>query len=145
MTQDKRILIRNQYDYAKHYGKQDHELDQIRAKHREAFLLRYPQLKDVSFESSWGGVLGLSRNHVSYFGKVSADVWNTSCHNGVGVARGSISGRLLAEAACEHESNLLDMMRKVSQRPSLNPPDPFLGIGVKMRLKYDSWKSRKEI
>lgn len=145
MTKDRRLLIRNQYDYAARYGVPDAELDQIRAKHREAFEKRYPKLRKVPFDSSWGGVCGLSRNHVSYFGEIAPDVWNSSCHNGVGVARGTISGRLLAEAASGKDSSLLQDMFAVSNTPSLNPPDPILGLGVRARLKLAAWESREEV
>ncbi|WP_394199614.1 NAD(P)/FAD-dependent oxidoreductase [Litoreibacter albidus] len=145
MTQDRRLLVRNQYDYAGHYGVQDRSLEGVRQKHRGAFDKRYPQLKKVPFDSTWGGVCGLSRNHVSYFGEIESDVWNSSCHNGVGVARGTISGRLLAEAASGQSSPMLQDMFAVSNTPSLNPPDPFLGLGVRARLKLAAWESKEEI
>lgn len=145
MTQDRRLLVRNQYDFAGHFGAPDTDLDRVRAKHRASFDARYPQLETVPFVSTWGGVCGLSRNHVSYFGKLDKNVWNSSCHNGVGVARGSISGRLLAESASGRRSRLLEQMNTVSNTPSLNPPNPFLGFGVKMRLKLAAWESREEL
>jgi glycine/D-amino acid oxidase-like deaminating enzyme len=127
MTQDRRLLVRNQYDYAGRYGVPDGDLDRVRAHHRAAFEKRYPKLTRVPFVSTWGGVCGLSRNHVSYFGEIAANVWNSSCHNGVGVARGSISGRLLAEAASGHVSALLRDMYAVSNTPALNPAGPIPG------------------
>lgn len=145
MTRDRRLLVRNQYDYAGNYGVPDKELEHVRTKHRDAFEKRYPMLTKVPFVSSWGGVCGLSRNHVSYFGEIEPDVWNSSCHNGVGVARGTISGRLLAEAACGRDSTLLQDMFAVSNTPSLNPPDPFLGLGVRARLKLAAWESKGEL
>lgn len=145
MTQDRRLLVRNQYDFAGQFGVPDADLDKVRKKHRTSFDARYPQLEQVPFVNTWGGVCGLSRNHVSYFGKLADNVWNSSCHNGVGVARGTISGRLLAEAASGKRSSLLEKMNAVSNTPSLNPPNPFLGLGVKMRLKLAAWESREEI
>lgn len=145
MTQDRRILVRNQYDFAGQFGVPDTDLDWARGKHRASFNARYPQLIGVPFVSTWGGVCGLSRNHVSYFGKLAENIWNSSCHNGVGVARGTISGRLLAEEASGRRSSLLEKMNAVSNTPSLNPPNPLLGLGVKMRLKLAAWESRGEI
>lgn len=145
MTQDRRLLVRNQYDYAGKYGAPDKQLENIAVQHRTSFLARYPQLKDVPFASTWGGICGLSRNHESFFGQLEENIWNSSCHNGVGVARGTISGRLMAEAASNHRSSLLDDMYRVSGQPALNPPDPFLGIGVKTRLKIAAWQSREEV
>ncbi|WP_148266180.1 FAD-binding oxidoreductase [Pseudovibrio sp. FO-BEG1] len=145
MTQDRRLLIRNQYDYAGNYGAKDEQLEKIVLQHRASFLARYPQLEAVPFVSTWGGICGLSRNHVSFFGQVANNVWNSSCHNGVGVARGTISGRLMAEAASGQRSSLLEDMEKVSGQPALNPPDPFLGLGVRTRLKLAAWQSREEV
>lgn len=145
MTQDRRLLIRNQYDYAGQYGVQDRVLDKIRKTHRETLDRRYPTLSHIPFESCWGGVCALSSNHVSYFGKLEPNVWNSSCHNGVGVARGTISGRLLAEAASGEESDLLAKMHSVSNTPARNPPNPILALGVRARLKLAAWESREEI
>lgn len=145
MTQDRRLLVRNQYDFAGRFGVPDTDLDRVRSNHRTSFDARFPHLSQVPFVSTWGGVCGLSRNHVSYFGKLCENVWNSSCHNGVGVARGSISGRLLAESASGESSGLLEKMQAVSNTPALNPPNPFLGLGVKMRLKLAAWESREEI
>jgi glycine/D-amino acid oxidase-like deaminating enzyme len=145
MTQDRRLLVRNHFDYAGRYGVPDGDLDRVRAHHRSAFEKRYPKLTRVPFVSTWGGVCGYSRNHVSFFGEVAANIWSSSCHNGVGVARGSISGRLLAEAASGDVSTLLKDMYAVSSTPALNPPDPFLSLGVRMRLKLAAWESRDEV
>ncbi len=145
MTQDRRLLIRNQYDYAGQYGVKDTVLDKIRKTHRATLDRRYPELAHVPFESCWGGVCALSSNHVSYFGELSENVWNSSCHNGVGVARGTISGRLLAEAASGEDSDLLAKMYAVSNIPSRNPPNPILALGVRARLKMAAWESRQEI
>ncbi|WP_395337569.1 FAD-dependent oxidoreductase [Novosphingobium sp. BL-8H] len=145
MTQDRRLFMRNQYDYVGTYAASDATLDRVRTSHRIALARRWPQLADIPFESTWGGVTALARNRVSYFGEMAPRVWSSNTDNGVGVARGTISGRLLAEMASGIESDLLDDMQAVSAMPVQNPPRPFVGIGVKARLRYEAWRSRKEI
>jgi glycine/D-amino acid oxidase-like deaminating enzyme len=144
MTQDGRLLVRNQYDYAGKFGAEGAQLDRVRIKHREAVDVRYPMFANVPFVSTWGGVCGLSRNHVAYFGKLGDGVWGSACHNGVGVARGTISGRLLAEAATGMKNSLIEDMNAVSNTPALNPPNPFLALGVRTRLKIAAWESKEE-
>ena len=145
MTQDRRLLIRNQYDYADRYSIKHKTLNKVRLKHRLSFNTRYPSLEHVPFTCTWGGVCALSRNHVSYFGKLANRVWGSMCHNGVGVARGTISGRLLAEAATGQNSELLSNMFSVSSTPAINPPKPLLSLGVRARLKAAAWESKEEI
>ena len=145
MTADGRLLVRNQYDYCDRYSSEYRDLFRVRKAHRASFLTRYPALADVPFVSTWGGVCGLSRNHVSYFGKLDEGVWSSACHNGVGVARGTISGHLIAEMASGGQSPLLSDMLATSNTPALNPPNPFLSLGVRTRLKLAAYESREEI
>jgi len=145
MTQDKRLLIRNTYDYVPKYHVGSERLSEVRQEHRDAFIKRFPALAHVPFEYTWGGVTNLSRDFSTFFGKVDEGVFGSFCHNGVGVARGTISGKLLADLALGASSKELADMQKVSGMPPRNPPDPFLGIGVRSRLKIASWISRNEI
>jgi len=66
--------------------------------------IRFPILKDVPMEN-WGGRLCLSRNAVPVFGAVDNNLFAVCCHNGLGTAKGTISGKLIAELAsgqCHH-------------------------------------------
>lgn len=145
MTADGRLLIRNQYDVATTYGADPVQLDSARSAHRHALAERYPDLIDLPFTATWGGVCGLTRNHASWFGELGPGIWGSLCHNGVGVARGTISGRLVAEQASDRHTALLEDMVGLSNQPSLVPPDPFLSLGVRARLKYEAWRSAEEI
>ncbi|MFC6668689.1 NAD(P)/FAD-dependent oxidoreductase [Marinobacterium aestuariivivens] len=53
MTQDRRLIIRNSYRYAHDYNTPQDLLPTMRARHREAFDARYPQLGAVAFEYTW--------------------------------------------------------------------------------------------
>ncbi|MBY4675164.1 FAD-binding oxidoreductase [Marinobacterium sp. CAU 1594] len=145
MTQDRRLIVRNQYRFVPRYGSTAQQRQQIQAMHRQALIARYPMLKDLPFDYTWGGVCALSRNYTSFFGELEDGLFASCCHNGVGAARGTISGKLLAEMASGGDSQLQRFMQEVSGMPARLPPQPFLGVGVRARLKYAEWVSRSEV
>ncbi|MDH4612633.1 FAD-dependent oxidoreductase [Pseudomonas sp. BN102] len=147
MTQDRRLIIRNTYKHVPRYGRSIDEAtrSRIREDHRKAFVARYPHLADVPFTHTWGGVYAISRNFTNYFGQLDEGVFATACDNGVGAAWGTISGTLLADMAVGTDSEQLSDIRAVTGMPSLNPPEPFLGLGVKTRIRWAAWNSRSEI
>ncbi|WP_321951837.1 NAD(P)/FAD-dependent oxidoreductase [Paraburkholderia bannensis] len=147
MTQDRRIIIRNTYKHVPTYGRSidDRTRESIRADHRKAFLARFPDLADVPFTHTWGGVYAISRNFTNFFGQLEDGVFASACDNGVGAAWGTISGTLLADRAVGATSSLLDDIHSVTGMPSLNPPEPFLGFGVRTRIRLAAWNSRAEV
>lgn len=147
MTADRRLMIRNSYQHVPKYGASVTAPTRasIKQDHRAAFEARYPQLSDVPFSHSWGGTYAISRNFTNFFGQLDDGVFATACDNGVGAAWGTISGTLLAEHVVGASSTLLSHIKEVTGMPSLNPPEPFLGVGVKTRIKLAKWQSRSEI
>lgn len=147
MTQDRRLIIRNTYKHVPKYGKStsDGMRESVRADHRKAFLARFPQLADVPFSHTWGGVYAISRNFTNFFGDLEPGVFASACDNGVGAAWGTISGTLLAEMAVGSDSAQLRDIQAVTGMPSLNPPEPFLGLGVRSRIRLAAWNSRSEL
>lgn len=147
MTRDRRLIIRNTYRHVPRYGRSIDEAARarIRRDHRKAFLARFPDLADVSFTHTWGGVYAISRNFTNFFGKLTDGVFASACDNGVGAAWGTISGTLLADYAVGADSPGLRDIRLVTGMPSLNPPEPFLGLGVRSRIKLAAWSSRSEL
>ena len=147
MTQDRRLIIRNTYKHVPKYGKStsDGMRESVRADHRKAFLARFPQLADVPFSHTWGGVYAISRNFTNFFGELEPGVFASACDNGVGAAWGTISGTLLAEMAVGSDSAQLRDIQAVNGMPSLNPPEPFLGLGVRSRIRLAAWNSRSEL
>ncbi|AEY01356.1 FAD dependent oxidoreductase [Oceanimonas sp. GK1] len=147
MTADRRILIRNSYKHVPKYGASvsDGMRRKIRADHRQAFLDRYPELAEVPFTHTWGGVYAISRNFTNFFGELEDGVFASACDNGVGAAWGTISGTLMADMAVGADSQALRDIRQVTGMPSLNPPEPLLGLGVKSRIRLARWQSRSEL
>jgi len=147
MTADRRLMIRNSYQHVPKYGASvtTSIRESIKQDHRAAFEARYPQLSHVPFSHSWGGTYAISRNFTNFFGQLDDGIFATACDNGVGAAWGTISGTLLAEHVVGSSSTLLSHIKEVTGMPSLNPPEPFLGVGVKARIKLAKWQSRSEI
>lgn len=140
-----RLLIRNHYAHAPNYKVRDCDLDRARIAHREGIDKRFPQFAHVPIASTWGGVVSLSGNHVTYFGEIASGVYSAGCYGGVGMVRGAMSGKLLAELATGRNSTQLEDMKAVSGKPSLLPPDPLRDIGVRARLRLAAWESKEEI
>lgn len=147
MTQDRRLIIRNTYKHVPRYGRSvgAGTRAKIHNDHRKAFLARYPQLCGVPFTHTWGGAYAISRNFTNYFGQLDDGLFATACDNGVGAAWGTISGTLLADRVVGAQSTLLGDIQAVTGMPSLNPPEPFLGLGVRTRIRWAAWNSRSEV
>ena len=142
-TLSNRMLVRYGTYYSNQFRLTDDQRQRLRKKHKEILLKRYPGLRTLQFEQTWAGVFCMTRNWASHFGSLDPGVFVSLGYCGVGLARGTISGRLLAEYAMGSESTLIDDVRTLS-RPSLLPPQPFLGIGVRARTLWYGWKSRAD-
>jgi glycine/D-amino acid oxidase-like deaminating enzyme len=147
ITQDRRLIIRNTYKHVPKYGRStsDAMRSKVQDSHRKAFLARFPQLAGVPFSHTWGGVYAISRNFTNFFGELENGVYASACDNGVGAAWGTISGTMLADLAVGADSVQLNDIRAVTGMPSLNPPEPFLGLGVRSRIRLAAWNSRSEL
>ncbi|MSP83065.1 MAG: FAD-binding oxidoreductase [Alphaproteobacteria bacterium] len=143
-TWDRRILIRNSLSYEPQSRYDPARIEGIRAKHTRAFRRRFPMLPDVTFEHTWGGSLCISRNRGISFGELASGVYGSICQNGVGVAKGTISGRMIAELATGQDSELLSDMLTFGPPESL-PAQPFMGWGVRARLKFEEWRAGPEM
>lgn len=145
MTSDGRLLIRNHYGFAPNYKASPRDLAKVAKAHREGIDSRFPGFSNVPIASTWGGVVSLSRNHATFFGEMASGVYGANCYNGVGMTRGTSSGRLLVDLALGKSSQALDDIIAVSGKPSMIPPDPFRSLGVSGRMKLVEWESRSEI
>jgi len=130
-TPDNRIMVRNIFSFSKRSDFVSRR-DWAARTHRQSFERRWPLLTEVPFEYSWGGALSLSRNGEPVFGELRPNVYGTVVHNGVGIARGTISGKLLAELIMGVDSELLRHMQKKG-RP--NPRLPFQNLGVRINAR----------
>lgn len=139
-----RILIRNIYSYSRGLNACENDRIWARAKHQSSLGNRFPMLPDLTLEYTWGGPLCLSRNGEPVFGQLDENVFGAFCLNGVGIARGTAYGKLLAEHIAGERSDLLDIMLKTG-RPDKLPPEPFLGWGVRMNFAKRRYEAGLEL
>jgi glycine/D-amino acid oxidase-like deaminating enzyme len=139
-----RIIIRNRFTYDPAMVVSDRRIAQVAKDHRRAFAARFPMLKNVCFDYSWGGRLCLSWNNVAAFGEVAPRLYSACCQNGLGTAKGTLNGMLAAELASGVTSDLLDAQLAMPQ-PKRVPPSPFDWIGATARLKYSEHLAGREM
>ena len=142
-TQDRRLLIRSRVTYSPEFCWSAQGLARIRRHHEDSFKARFPMLPEVEFGHTWGGVLTMSRNGAPCFGRLADNVFAAVCQNGVGVAKGTYSGTLLADLVVGAESDLLRDLLSYP-RPAWNVPQPFLGLGVRAKIAWDQMRAGRE-
>lgn len=145
MTVDGRLLIRNHYAAAPNFQADDQDLNYARRAHRKGIDKRWPALANIPIAATWGGVVSLSGNHQTFFGNIDENIYSSNCYNGVGMTRGWMAGKLLADFATGHRSQSLDDIVAVSGRPNRLPPEPLLSTGVNARLRLAKWQSSAEV
>lgn len=107
------------------------------------FEQRFPQLAGIEMEYHWAGHLCLSLNSVSVAREVEPGVYSGCVQNGLGTARGTLTGIAAAERACGHSSDITRHFDAEDQ-PKRLPPQPFREIGANALLRWKEWKARDE-
>lgn len=139
-----RIVIRNRATFDPALEVKDTRITQVARTHDRSFIDRFPQLKQVGMEYRWGGRLCLTRNNVSVFGEIDTNLYSACCQNGLGTAKGTISGKLAAELACNQTSDLLSQQLSYDAPVKL-PPNPIASIGANAVLRWGEFKAGKEL
>jgi glycine/D-amino acid oxidase-like deaminating enzyme len=139
---DGRVLVRNSFRYGGDFQCTEKHLAWARRRHEASFHARWPRVAP-DFQWSWGGVIAFTRNFAPYFGQLEPGLYASVGSNGVGLAKGTIGGRLLAEMALGQGSALLDDMRAYPMPPR-NPPEPLLGLGAGLRLGWEQMRAGRE-
>ncbi len=142
-TLSNRILVRNGTFYSSDFRLSHDRRRQLQASHLRGLRKCFPGLDKLDFEHTWSGVFCMTRNWASYFGRIEPGVFASLGYSGVGVPRGTISGKLLAEYALGSESDSIADVQAVSG-PRRLPPEPFLGLGVRAGLAWHRWNHRGE-
>ena len=141
---ERRILVRNIYAFSPGHNPTEAQRMWARKHHQRAFHNRFPMLEGVEFEYSWGGSLCLSDNGKPIFGKLDHGVFAALCHNGVGISRGTVCGKLIAEQVSGHDSALLQIMAKTG-RPNKTLPTWLMRIGAPISLAHRRRKAGLEL
>lgn len=139
-----RIVVRNRFTFDPSMEVDQRRIDSVSRDHDRAFAARFPMLDGVSMEHRWGGRLCLSRNNVGVVREMEPGLYSACCQNGLGTARGTLSGMLAAELATDTSSELLDRAL-ARQEPSKLPPEPIATVGAKTVLKWQEWKAGAEL
>lgn len=139
-----RIITRNRVSYTPHLEIGDKLLEAMKRTHVSSFEKRYPDLAHVEQEYAWAGRLCLSRNGVSAFGKLDEGLYSACCQNGLGTARGTLSGMAAAELACEGETELVREFL-AEEVPQKLPPEPFASLGARGFMRWSEFRARREL
>lgn len=142
-TNDRRILIRQNIHFQPSLQVGPALQAKVRQGHQRLFDIRFPKLRGVPMEHTWTGFICLSRNGAPGFGQVAPNIWSAVCQNAVGVAKGTISGRMAATMALGQDDPLLGDMLSLGQ-PNPVPPRPFLDLGVRARFAWEIHTNRHE-
>ncbi len=132
-TRGQRILIRNTLRYRRRQQISPSNRAFAAEVHRKSFLDRFPQLARVKFESTWAGSLGMTANHGFVFGAFDDGLFAAGGYSGAGIALGTAAGHLLADLALDEPSRDLDALRGLPG-PRWIPPEPLLGLGVRLHV-----------
>ena len=111
--------------------------------HRKKFDQRFPQLAGVPMAHLWAGHLCLSRNGVSVLREVEDGVFSGCVQNGLGTARGTLTGIGAAELACG-ETSAITRFFTAEARPVKLPPAPIAAFGAQAVLRWKEWRAGNE-
>ena len=71
-------------------------------------------------------------------------IFVAGCFNGSGIGVGTLFGEQIAIKASGENSDEIRIIES-RNKPTWLPPDPFLNLGVKLRLIYERIRARSEI
>jgi glycine/D-amino acid oxidase-like deaminating enzyme len=140
-TPDKRLLIRNTAEYLP--GIDANQLQKRQQLHQFGLQKRFPWLGADAIETTWSGQICVSRNSRPVFGELEKNVFASGCYNASGIAKGNIMGKLIAEHALGHTSELVGVARSLST-PAWIPPKWIFSPLAKMRMVSDRFKGLSE-
>lgn len=121
-----RIVVRNQVRYSPKLQQSPAAVAEHQRYHQRSFDRRFPHLAGIEMQYTWGGHLCLSKNDVHIFGEIDNNIYAATCQNGLGVAKGTASGVLLAEYVVG-EDNPLHLYLLDMPSPSKLPPLTNIG------------------
>ena len=110
---------------------------------RQKFDARFPALDRVKMQYAWAGHLCLSLNGVSVMREIDDGVFSGCVQNGLGTARGTLTGIGAAELACGATSDITAHFAE-GARPKTLPPQPFARIGANAVMRWKEWRARDE-
>ena len=144
MTKDKRILIRNTAELHNPMKMSQLVLSKRSLKQKLGIKKRFPNLPDDIIESSWSGIVSRTRNGSQIFEKIDDNIFVGGCYNGSGIGVGTLFGEQIALKAIGENTKEIETI-ELRNKPTWLPPDPFLSLGVKIRLEFERIRANSEI
>ena len=136
-TKDGRLMLRAMHGYEKEAPRSEIETGlKIRLQKR------FPQLPSFELEHCWGGAVGFTYNGGTVWGEFKPGLFISAGCNGGGTVKGTLLGKLLAEAA--HGLKVPDVP-ELFGRASWMPPEPVRRIGFKLSSTIESHQGRHEL
>lgn len=139
-----RIVVRNRFTFDPSLEVSDQRIKAVARSHDRAFKARFPMLAGVDMAYRWGGRLCLSRNNVSVVQELEPGLFAACCQNGLGTARGTLSGMLAAELATGTGSERLDRALSAPQ-PTKLPPSFISSPAANALLKWQEYQAGSEL
>ncbi len=138
-----RIVIRQGGYYRPSMQTSAADLKRLERIMRKKFDARFPMLRGIRFEYAWSGHLCLSRNGVSVLRELEPGLYAACVQNGLGTARGTLTGIGAAELACGQTSAITDFFCAQAE-PTKLPPHPLDTIGANAYMRWKEWQARAE-
>ncbi len=110
---------------------------------QKKFDSRFPALAGLKMEHAWAGHLCLSMNSVAVMREIETGLYSACVQNGLGTARGTLTGIGAAELACG-ETSAITRHFTAEPRPTRLPPRPFLDLGANVVMRMREWRARDE-
>ncbi|APX12311.1 NAD(P)/FAD-dependent oxidoreductase [Tateyamaria omphalii] len=139
-----RIIVRNRFTFDPAMQVSDRRIARVARDHDRAFRARFPMLPEVDMQYRWGGRLCLSRNNVSVVRALDDGLYAACCQNGLGTARGTLSGMLAAELATGTRSERLDRALAAPD-PTRLPPTVLAKPAANAFLRWQERKAGAEL
>ncbi len=109
LSDDKRLLFGGGENYSYRFP-----VD-IKAFVRKPMLQIYPQLGDIRIDYGWGGTLGITRNRLPNFDRITPNILTAGGYSGEGLGMGTFAGAVVA-AAIDGTASRFDVLASVPAR-----------------------------
>lgn len=142
-TKGDRVIVRSRFTCNPTMRVGSGQMKSAGRNHDRGFSARFPMLTGVRMQYRWAGQLCMSWNGVPAFGEVEDGLYAACCQNGLGVARGTLSGMAAAELALGAGGELVDRLLEHAP-PKPLPPEPLTWIGANLFMRWKEWASGRE-
>lgn len=138
-----RIIIRSRFTCNPSMRVGPRLMNSAARSHDSGFRSRFPMLNDVKMQFRWAGQLCMSWNGVHAFGEIEDGIHAACCQNGLGIAKGTLSGMAAAEQAMGVGGKAVDGLSNCPP-PKRLPPEALTWVGANLFMRWKEWASGRE-